>query len=272
MSPKFTKTQIILAEIIIGALVVSGFIQSGFPTNTIFWIATVVEIGLGYLTYAVFKQYLSKRNYKYYNYVILLLTIIGIGLPLTLYYTVNALKTAGGTWLIYLLTVNSFYFYRVIKKEPMTRSDIPPISQKRLLSITKVTCSITLILISIMIIIGIVLPLLKHLTVVSGDEDALLFSIMFVLICSPILFIGLGFRRIVRKFHKNEWSDMFVYYIHTMRISFFFVIAVLGLILSVFIGVWYIGLVLIIIAGLAIALTFPTTKRWEYWKTARRSL
>jgi hypothetical protein len=47
--------------------------------------------------------------------------------------------------------------------------------------------------------------------------------------------------------------------------SFFVTVAVLGLIIGMFGASWFIWLPLTILAGMAMALTFPTEKRWIEW-------
>lgn len=124
MPDKVTRILVIFAEIYLVWLVVSGTIK-GLPTGPVFWIAVVVEVVLGFLTYNAYKRYLTDKSYRLWNFLVLALTFIGVVTPIALFFAVHSLKPAGGTWIIYLLTANSFYLYRIIKKEPMSRQDVP---------------------------------------------------------------------------------------------------------------------------------------------------
>ncbi len=64
MSVKMTRILIILLEIWMVGLIISGAIQRGLPTNPVSWIAVVIEVALGFLTYNAYKRYLTNKSYK----------------------------------------------------------------------------------------------------------------------------------------------------------------------------------------------------------------
>jgi hypothetical protein len=267
MPVKITRILTILVEIWLVGQIISGVIQRGLPANPVFWIAVVIEAALGFLTYNVYKRYLVNKNYKRWNFLILALTVIGIGVPITLFYTVDFLKPAGGTWIIYLLTVNSFYLYRIIKKEPISRQDVPA---GRMPTVLKVLHSVFLATVPIMILIVALLPTFGYVPVLSSnDPDIVLTEIVFAVVTLPILVIGFYLPKMVGRIKKTDKSDMDVYFIHGIRVSLFETIAVYGLILGILGGALYAWLPLLILAGAAMICTFPTAKRWEEWKAGR---
>jgi hypothetical protein len=240
-------------------------IQGGFPASPVFWIAVVIEIALGFLTYNAYKRYLASKSYKRWNFLILVLSIIGVGTPITLFNTVDFLRPAGSTWLIYLLTWNSFYLYRIIKKEPLSRRDIPV---GRFLTISKIFHLVFLATVPIMILVVVLLPTFGYVPVFGSKDPTIgLIEIIFAVIEIPILIVGIYLPRIVGRVWKRNRSDTFVYFVHAIRISLFESVAVIGLILGILGGVWYAWLPLLVLAGAALVFSFPTAKRWEGWKT-----
>jgi hypothetical protein len=267
MPDKVTRILIILAEIFWVGLIISGTIQRGLPTNPVFWIAVVIEVALGFLTYNAYKRYLVNKSYKRWNLIILVLTVIGIGVPIALFYLVDFLKPAGGTWIIYLLTVNSFYLYRIIKKEPISRQDVPV---GRLPTVSKVLHSVFLATVPIMILVVALLPVFGYVPVFSSNEpDLVLTEIVFAVIILPVLVVGLYLHWLVGRIWKTDKSDMYVYFVHGIRVSLFEAVAVFGLILGILGGALYVWLPLLMLAGAAMVFTFPTAKRWEEWKAGR---
>ncbi len=219
MPVKVIRILVIFAEIYWGGVIVSGIIRRGLPANPVFWIAVVIEVALGFLTYNAYKRYLTNKSYKRWNFIILALTVIGIGAPIILFYTVDFLKPAGGTWVIYLFTANSFYLYRIIKKEPMSRQDVP---SGRSLTISKVLHSVFLVTIPIMILVVALLPTFGYVPVFSNkDSDLVLIEIVFVVMSLPILVIGIYLTRIVGWIWKTNRSDIFIYFVHAIQISLF---------------------------------------------------
>lgn len=118
------KMIFIFNEIILVGWVLGGFIRHASAKDLVFWIAAVIAIAYGFLSYKVYIRFLTKRTYKRWGFFSSVLMIIGIGAPITLYYTVDFLEPAGGAWIIYLLTMNSYSIYRIIKKEPVSRQSI----------------------------------------------------------------------------------------------------------------------------------------------------
>lgn len=115
------KIILVFCEIILTGWVVGGFIQHDHAADLVFWIAAVIAIAYGFLSYRVYIRFLTQKNYRLWGFINTALMIIGIGVPITLYYTVDSLESAGGAWVIYLLTINSYNLYRIIKKEPILR-------------------------------------------------------------------------------------------------------------------------------------------------------
>lgn len=267
MPIKVVRVLIIFAEIYWVGVIVSGVIKRGFPTNPIFWAATIIEVALGFLTYRIYKQYLVDKSYKHWHFLILALTVIGIGAPITLFYTTDFLKPAGGTWVIYLLTANSFYLYRIIKKEPISRQDVP---SGRFLTISKVIHSVFLATVPIIILVVALLPSFGYVPVFSSeDSDLVLIEIVFGVFTIPILIVGFYLHKIIGWIWKTAKSDIAIYFIHTIRISLLESVAVIGLVLGILGGAWYAWLPLLMLAGVAMSFSFPTSRRWEKWKAGR---
>jgi len=267
MPVKVMRILVIFTEIYWVGDIISGIIQRGLPTNPIFWIATLIEVTLGFFTYRVYKQYLVDKNYKRWNFLILALTVVGVGLPIIFYYIVDFLKPAGGTWVIYLLTVNSFYLYRVIKKQPISRQDIP---SGRSLTISKVLHSVFLATVPIMILTVALLPTLGYIPLFSSkDSDLALIEIVFIVLTVPVLFVGFYLHKIVGRLWKTNKSEISAYFIHAIQISLLEGVAVIGLILGILGGDWFAWLPLLVLAGVAMVFSFPTTRRWDEWRTGR---
>ncbi len=267
MPVKAISLLIIFNEIFLVGLIISSTIQRGIPTNPVFWVATIIEVTLGFLTYSAYKQYLINKSYKLWNFLILALTIIGIGTPITLFYTVDFLKPMGGTWGFYVLTANSFYLYRIIKKEPILRQDIP---LTRYWTAANILHSVFLTLTLVMLIIVSLLTFLNHVpTLRNNDSNFLAINIVPLIMTLPLLAVGIFLPRVVGLIRKSDKSDAFVYFIHGIRTSLFVAVALVGLILGISGGAWYAWLPLLVLAGTAMVFTFPTQKRWEKWKAGR---
>lgn len=258
------KILLIITEIYWIALIISALLRRGFPTDSVFWIAAAIEVALGFLTYNVHKRYLTDKSYRRWSFLGFLLALIGIGVPITLFYTIDFLKPAGGTWAIYLLTVNSCYLYRIIKKEPIARGPIPTGS---LLTRLRIIHSVFLATVLIMILVLALLPLFGFVPLLSGEgSDLVLGEIVFAIFILPMLVIGIFLHRIIGWVWKTDRSDMYVYYVSGIRLSFFEVIAFLGLLLGIFGSAWYIWLPLLMLTGIAMVFTFPTAQRWAKWQ------
>lgn len=269
MPVKAISLLIVFNEIYWVGLLISTIIQRGIPTNPVVLIAIAIEIVLGFMTYGAYKQYLTSKSYKRWNFLLLALTVIGIGTPITLFYTIDFLKPAGGTWGIYVLTLNSFYFYRIIKKEPIQRQDIPS-RRSVMMTISKVFHAFYFVTIVVMLVIVSLLPTFKYTPAFdSRDPYLILIEIVLALMSLLVVAIGVYLPRIVGWIWKFDKSDMFVLYAHVLRISFFESTAIFGLILGILGGAWYAWLTLFVMAGAAMVFTFPTQKRWEEWKTGR---
>lgn len=184
------KILVVLVEAYWIAVVISGIARGGFPTNPVFWTATGIEIGLGFLTYNLYKRYLTDKSHKRWNFSILVLTVMAVGVPIALYYSnIDFLKPAGSTWVIYMLACNSFYVYRVIRKQPLSRGDLP---KRRWLTASKIVYSLFLAAILIGSLIVALLPILGFVPEFSSQNGDL--PIIEVVLCIfSLLCLNIGF-------------------------------------------------------------------------------
>ncbi len=120
---------------------------------------------------------LNGKSYKRWNFLILVLSVIGVGTPITLFNTVEFLKPAGSTWVIYLLTCNSFYYIESSKRSQLSRRDVPA---PRFLTISKILHLVFLATVPIMILVVVLLPTFGYVPVSSSkDQGLVLIEIVF---------------------------------------------------------------------------------------------
>jgi hypothetical protein len=265
-SPKVNKIISFLVEIWLIAIIINALVRHGLPDSPVFWVAFVIEVILGVITYQVFRRYLADKSVRRWHLLHSLLTIIGFVAPIILFCTVDFLKPAGGTWVFYLLTVNSFYIYRIITKQPMTRQDVS-VSSGKILSVVRTIYLVSISGIFIMVFVVILLAILGNTPVFGEKIDLeIAFSIVFI----PFLIFGLFLPSIARLIWKGERSEIFVFHICLIRSSLFMSTATLGLVMGILDGFLYMSLPLMLLAGGAMVLTFPTERRWEELKTGHK--
>jgi hypothetical protein len=262
---KFTKVLTIVFEIFWLVAIVSGFVRGVFPTNLVFWIAVVVEVFLGYLTYLTYKNSLVNNNARKWNLLGFALMVIAVAVPIILYYNVEYLKPVGSTWVFFLISLNTFYVYRIIKKQPISRYAVTP---GRLLNASKVLYWVSLSGILAMVIVVIIIAIIGK-TPVIGKEPVL--ELIFTLVCLPFLGFGYLVHRIVNAIWRGEKSEFFTYLIYSVRISVFVTVALIGLIAGNLDGLFFAALPLILLAGLSLALNYPNARRWEKWRAGTKA-
>jgi len=91
---------------------VSATIESGLPKYPLYYIASVLEIILGYLTYRFAGTQLARRL----PFLVALIYILCFGIPIVLYYTkIGILWQVGGSQTWYILSALIFWLVRIIR-------------------------------------------------------------------------------------------------------------------------------------------------------------
>jgi hypothetical protein len=265
MSPKTVRILTIITEIFWVVILTNGYIRRGLPTSKIYWIAAVIEISLGLVVCLFYKRYLNDQRYKKWNILTNVVSLMGFVIPIILYYTADFLKPVGSTWIFSLLTFNTYYVYRIIKKQPIAQQNV---SSTRYIIVAKVLHWLVLVAILTMVIVIIVFTIIGK-THVIGKEPIL--EAIFTIVGVPFLSLGILFPLIVKRLWKSEKSDYAVYFIYAIQISLFATVALMGLIIGITDGLLYVSFPLLLVAGIALACNFPTVNHWEEWKARVRT-
>jgi hypothetical protein len=261
MSPKTTRILTIIAEIYLVGILVNGYIRRGLPTSSVYWISVVIEIGFGFVAYQLNKQYLNTHNHKELAILGNILLLISFIAAIVLYYLVDILKPAGSTWIFSLITFNTFYIYRIIKKQPITQQEV---TSGRYLTIAKVLYWIACSVIFIMLVVMIIFAIVGKISVIGKEPEL---EVIFAIVCLPFLSLGVLFPWIIKKIWKSDKSNFFAYFIFAAQISIIGTVSTMGLVIGFVDGLFYISLPLSLLSCIAMALIFPTKNRWENWKT-----
>lgn len=259
MSPKVVQIFTIVIEIFLALILVSGYIRHGLPTSAVYWVAVVIEIGIGIVVCLFYKRYVNNQNQKKWNIFANIVTLVGFILPIVLSGTTDFLKPAGSTWIYSLLTFGVYYVYRVIKKQPIAPQDA---SSGRYFTTAKVLHWIALSTILVMIMVVLVLLLIGKSHIIAEEP---IVSIIFTIVCVPFLGFGLLFPRLMKKVWKSGKSNFSVYFIYAVQLSTFWTVAFIGFLGGTINGLSYVSLPLTILGGAALISCFPTAKRWQEW-------
>lgn len=116
--------------------------------------------------------------------------------------------------------------------------------------------------------VSLALPLFGYVPVFRNDDTLLIF-IETLFFAFSLLFLELGSnwqRRVAQRVKKDNMTDGAIANSHLGQISFFESIVWYGFILRLLGSNWYISTLLFLFAGIALARTFPTNKRWNEWQ------
>jgi hypothetical protein len=110
---KISKIMLITLDVILLAFVISNLVYGVSPINQPgFWVAAAIEIVLGYLTYRFWMRSILGKEYRHYRRRAFILILIGILLPIILYYSnISFFSSAGITDLFYFITVITLLIY-----------------------------------------------------------------------------------------------------------------------------------------------------------------
>ncbi|MFC1926008.1 hypothetical protein ACFLW2_04870 [Chloroflexota bacterium] len=124
ISKIYSKPYIIIYSFMWGFMIIRtiyGVIHKGLAAEPVFWIAAVIEVAFGLLSYKLFLRSITEKNYEHsvvLSWVLVVAAIsIPIALPIALSYTVDSMEPARGTWWIYFMTGYSWFLYIIIKKK-----------------------------------------------------------------------------------------------------------------------------------------------------------
>jgi hypothetical protein len=126
--------------------------RGGLPTRPLYYIASVVEIGLGIMTYRwqykLQKANITKGRPFFWIFVIMLLCI---AVPVVFYnLNIEFLRPMGGTQMWYIFTTMAFLLYIIVKRK---RSGVElTIAEKKVESINKINVFISIVVIIILIL------------------------------------------------------------------------------------------------------------------------
>lgn len=110
---KYTKILSAVAVVAALWLIVSAVLESGLPRYPLYYIASVTEIGLAFLTHRLQKAELSKRS----PILPLILLVLCFATPIVLSrLNVGIIWQAGGSQLWYVVSLVMFDFVRNIRK------------------------------------------------------------------------------------------------------------------------------------------------------------
>lgn len=136
----------------------------------------------------------------------------------------------------------------------------------------KILHIICLFTMPIVIIVLVLLPNLGFVPVFGSDDQDLLAIVEIILgfLSLLCLFIGFFWPKLAR-WHKIKIRVAAeVLYGHILRMSFFESLIIYSIILRLLGSEWYIVLPILILAGVALILTFPTDRRFSQWQVGRR--
>lgn len=261
---KNQKAIIIPTEIFIAGILVYGYLSFGFPNKPVFWAAFIVAVILTFIIYYCHKRYLSGR--KRYGYLIRTITLIGTFVPIVLSMTINFLKPIGSIWLVFLLMINSIYFYRyIIKKEPIPQDpQQTEFLTKPFTTPAKIIYWITMLAVVAIIIALIVLTILGK-TDLTGKKTTL--ELIFAIAAVPFLLIGIFAPRVIKRIWKKEFDDFSVYVILGGQFSFLLIASIMALIIGIADGLFFVALPLILVVAVILIINYPTAERWERLKS-----
>lgn len=270
MSEKTTRILVVISTIFLVIIIATTLPRSSVAHNPIFWTAVAIEVLLG-LFIGVFydyvrQRYLTKRPYKLLNFFTFFLTLFGFLAPIILGYTVEFLKPIGGAWTFFFLAIGAIGIYKIIKKQPLTQQDAVEIQARRIPSVSKFFHLVVLTGILAMLITVIYFSIIGKTPTAVMDVGEGIGLFIISLIFLPV---GWLLPRIINRNWKGERTNFYVFIIYDIHVSAFFTVATIGLILGIVYGFVYLSVTLIILAGVAIAFSFPTKDRWERWKTGR---
>jgi hypothetical protein len=105
-------------------------LERGLPTQPVYYIASVVEIGLGFLTYKLIsflpRKFTKLKAAKLFSILPLALMTFCLGIPIAMYHSnIEVLKPAGAAWIWYIVSGMTLGLYTTIRKTLSTTEPTP---------------------------------------------------------------------------------------------------------------------------------------------------
>ena len=151
---KYTKILAILIVLFYLYQFVEAIVKHGLPRYPIYYVASIVEAILGYLTVRFMYTPLAKRR----PFLVLLIVVFSIGIPVTFYYwNVDSLWQMSGSHVWFFISGMVSWSFTGIKKMSTLPglSDSAQIQEEGTKGIVLLILTFIIILVAVMLIMGV---------------------------------------------------------------------------------------------------------------------
>ena len=131
---KYTVISMVLCGLFFLGRLIVAVMERGWPTQPLYYMSSVIEIGLGFLTYKLLRSKTPKRM----AVLVVVLMLLCIGIPVVFYnFDIEFLKPIGGAQIWYLFTIIAFGVYG-IRRRKVFGTELTRSAEERIESFSKI--------------------------------------------------------------------------------------------------------------------------------------